>query len=618
MRDREKIREVFDWGDKYIKENPEVFESSLDEIFEELNDGTKEMMHMRWAVMTRVSMKNVERFDYIGIVNYLKSIKDKNLMFEYIGYILQEEYEISLIRVMITAFEMGIVDAVLPTVIPNIPYERDFQDEEFEVVLKILDNQKENTVISQLLINYSILIVKEQKEKHIIEEYCIEENQMFEKLMYYLGYEIYNKEISLGNGFVGELLKEEKPWCSRTAIEFLGISVKYDNVGFEKYFEEMEKLCENSEEYWSGLIPVYINYLELPEGLFRDRVSRRLLNVKDSNIEQKRIFSRTISYKKLSSEEAKRVLEDFLKVSFNKDKIVLNGIDYVLSKKVKKNIADGIKTLLDIFRINYFSIDDDFLESLEQVCSELIKDQDYILKYVFDGIVNGDQQEFAFAMQLYKKVLDISKAEAYFENSDYSEEQYINILKAVLYFTIEPKKICLLAFVMLVNMKTTERYYEVCQKEIYKNYPVTMIDIANKFKTKDNLNQRKIAEALIECNDVYLQAIGLVYADKDFRPSLERTYIYRRAQRESSKRINEKVNKNSIVGQLFSSCKMKCGKRFAFVRNIGKNNFSYQVSNYGEHKFELELPKQYMKKPLELNRLRQEYLQKRRKNAINN
>ena len=72
MRDREKIREVFDWGDKYIKENPEVFESSLDEIFEELNDGTKEMMHMRWAVMTRVSMKNVERFDYIGIIEINK------------------------------------------------------------------------------------------------------------------------------------------------------------------------------------------------------------------------------------------------------------------------------------------------------------------------------------------------------------------------------------------------------------------------------------------------------------------------------------------------------------------------------------------------------------------
>ena len=262
-------------------------------------------------------------------------------------------------------------------------------------------------------------------------------------------------------------------------------------------------------------------------------------------------------------------------------------------------------------------MDDEFLETLEQVCSELIKNQDYIMKYVFDSIVNGDQQEFAFAMQLYKQVLDISKVELYFENSDYSEKQYIDILKAVLYFTIEAKKICCLAFAMLVNMKTTEKYYEVCQREVYKNYPGTMINMANKFKTRDNLNQKKIAETLIECNNLHLQAIESVYADKDFRPSLERTYIYRRAQREQNKRMNEEVNKHSIVG-LFSSHKMKCGRRYAFVQNTGKGEFSYQVSNYGEHKFELELPKQYMKTPLELSRLRREYLQNRRKNAINN
>lgn len=618
MRNREKIREVFEEGDRYIEENPSILDLAPDDIFEELKDNTKEMRHTRWAIMTRSSMKKLEKFDGVSIVNYLESVTEKNLLCEYIGYVLQEEYKVSLISIMVTAFELGKIDAVLPTVIPNIQYEKQFQEEEFNVVLKILDDQKGNRIISQLIINYATLIVKEQKEKEIVNKYCVEENQMFERLMYYIGSDIYKKEISLGNKIVGKLLKEEKPWCSRTAIDFLGVSVRYDKDGFEKYFEDIENLCESSEEYWSKLIPVYIDYLELPEGIFKRKVYHRLLNVKESSIEQKRIFSRAISYKKLKSEEANQILEEFLKMPFDKDKQILDGIDYVLSTKVKKDFSDGIKTLLDIFRLNCFSVDDDFFESLDQVCSELIKNQDYIMKYVFDSIVNGDQQEFAFAMQLFKKVLDISKVEVFFENSDYSEEQYIDILKAVLYFTIEAKKICLLAFTMLINMKTTEKYYEVCQMEVYKNYPGTMINMANKFRTRDNLKQKKIAETLIECNNIHLQAIESVYADKDFRPSLEHAYIYRRAQREQNKRMNEEVNKNSIVGQLFSSHKMKCGKRYAFVQNTGKDSFSYQVSNYGEHKFEMELPKQYMKNPLELNRLRQEYLYSRRKNAINN
>lgn len=605
-------------GDQYIKEHPEVLKLSIDDIFENLNDGTKEMIHMRWAIMVRVSMKKLEKYDYVSIVNYLVSILEKNLMCEYIGYILQEEYSIRLMKVMLTAFEMGVVQDVLPAVIANIPYEKEIEMGEFDTLLKILDNQKENRSIDQLLINYATLIVKEHKEEEIINKYCVEENLMFERLMYYFSYDLFRREVAVGNKIIGRLLTVEKNWCNRTAIDFLGRSVGYDNSGFDNYFEDMEELCRNNQEYWSKLIPVYIEYLELPEGLFKRKVYHRLLNVREGSIEEKRTFARTFYYKELKSEEVNQILDEFLKVSFDKDKQILDGLDYVLSTKIEKDIVDGVNILLNIFSINHYSVDDEFLEILEQVCSELIKNQGYILKYVFDAIVNGYQYKFAFAIQLYKKVLDISKAETYFENNNYSEDQYIDILKAVLYFTIEPKKICFLAFAMLVNMRTTERYYEVCQKEIYKNYPGTIIDMANKFRLKDNLNQKKIAEMLIACNDTHLQAIENVYADKDFRPSLERTYIYRRAQREQNKRMNEEVNKHSIVGQLFSSRKMKFGKRYAYVQNTGKENFSYQVSNYGEHKFELELPKQYVKNPLELNRLRQEYLQNRRKNAINN
>ena len=71
MRDREKIKELFVAGDQYIENHPEVVKMTTDEIFHRLNDGTEEMIHLRWAVMVRVSMKQLDKFDYETVIEYL-------------------------------------------------------------------------------------------------------------------------------------------------------------------------------------------------------------------------------------------------------------------------------------------------------------------------------------------------------------------------------------------------------------------------------------------------------------------------------------------------------------------------------------------------------------------
>ena len=48
MMDRKEIEHVFQWSDEYIKKNPEILNKSTNDIFEELDDGTKEM-HLKWT-----------------------------------------------------------------------------------------------------------------------------------------------------------------------------------------------------------------------------------------------------------------------------------------------------------------------------------------------------------------------------------------------------------------------------------------------------------------------------------------------------------------------------------------------------------------------------------------
>ena len=51
MMDRKEIERVFQWSDEYIKKNPDILNKSTNDIFDELDDGTKEMHHLRWGVM---------------------------------------------------------------------------------------------------------------------------------------------------------------------------------------------------------------------------------------------------------------------------------------------------------------------------------------------------------------------------------------------------------------------------------------------------------------------------------------------------------------------------------------------------------------------------------------
>lgn len=56
IHDLEEVKRMFVDADKIIQSRPELLSMSIDEIFEELNDGTQEMIHNRWGVMTRVKM----------------------------------------------------------------------------------------------------------------------------------------------------------------------------------------------------------------------------------------------------------------------------------------------------------------------------------------------------------------------------------------------------------------------------------------------------------------------------------------------------------------------------------------------------------------------------------
>ena len=165
MMDRKEIEHVFQWSDEYIKKNPEILNKSANDIFEELDDGTKEMHHLRWGVMVRARMKNMTDFSYSGIIEYLSNYNEYSLMSEYIGFVLQTQYGIYMARLLIEGNNMG--KDMLPYVSANILYDDALDINDIRPILNVFEANKDNHLLDCTIINYANLIIKYKKEDYI-------------------------------------------------------------------------------------------------------------------------------------------------------------------------------------------------------------------------------------------------------------------------------------------------------------------------------------------------------------------------------------------------------------------------------------------------------------------
>lgn len=50
IHDLEDVKKMFKTTDEIIRERPELLSMNVDEIFDELDDGTPEMIHNRWVL----------------------------------------------------------------------------------------------------------------------------------------------------------------------------------------------------------------------------------------------------------------------------------------------------------------------------------------------------------------------------------------------------------------------------------------------------------------------------------------------------------------------------------------------------------------------------------------
>ena len=189
----DRMKDIFAAADDIIAERPQLLEKKTDDIFNILDDGTGNMTVTRWAVMTRALMRGLTSYAIDDIISFLADISDNSLICEFTGYVLQNEKDIDMLDLLMTAYAGGRAEKVLPFVIPCVSSGNECHAAEYITMVRLLNDIKNVGDRSRLVCEYAALIEKHCQEDVILsgytEEYC--SNTEMQQLVWQLGCALY-------------------------------------------------------------------------------------------------------------------------------------------------------------------------------------------------------------------------------------------------------------------------------------------------------------------------------------------------------------------------------------------------------------------------------------------
>jgi hypothetical protein len=300
---------------------------------------------------------------------------------------------------------------------------------------------------------------------------------------------------------------------------------------------------------------------------------------------------------------------------------VLDSCLYQQLEKGKWKVV--LKVMQEAFSANNYIVQyHSFFENMDSICSGLMTHTAEVTAAALDYMLCGGLESFFFGLGLLQEVGNLQKlydgqtaiGSSFAGSLD--DTQLIRLMKGIFYYSADSKKSCYMAFqLLLFSTEPCDAYLEFCINEVYKNYPATMAEAAAHYKAAKDAKQVHLAENVIKIHEQLIDERKLSYEIRDLQASREHQYLYRKAEQAENRQINKSANKKSVFAQLFSTSILKYGIRNAYVINAGKKESFYQVNPYMKHRYEIELPTDYVNDPVAFELARRRYLEEVRLDA---
>jgi len=617
--DREYYVEIFEKADEYIVANPEVINWSVDIIFKKLDDGTKEMIRLRWGVMARAAIHSIHCFQIENLVNSLKPFSDNSYLCGFMGYLLQTEKKISLIDLLIAAYKVNCINCILPYAITHISYEKVFDLKHHDVILEIASSEIGESNRYSFLREYSKLIVEKGNVENIVDRYIEKPTSINESLIGSIAYWLFPTEMSKAKDIICKLGKYENQHFTNSIIVLLRQSVNYNNQCFDEFFDMVNKFVTEKTEFGQAMVSLFVAYLEnANQGDYRHEVTGWLMKVQEGSLLEKLAFVNEFHFRHVNSAECKSIIRRILDSNFDKNEQILDSADMYLADVTKENYNEGINLLKRSFIVNHFNSFDSFFSKLPYTCTALATNRMCILEDAIENILRGSEKELYFAIQQIVTFYDISLINKILEDKKLNDQELIRIIEGVLLFAITAEKLCELTIELSTFVENQELYYNRCKDIVYGNYPGTLINRAKMYTDDSNDLKRAIAGEFLKNHEQRKVDFEFSYGIKDLWPSEKRNMSYKKAEYEQQRALHNKATSESVLMSIIKTENLKFGKRHAIIQETSSGEQKYQAMNFAVNEFELELPKQFMDHPVKQYLMKVAYLEGTKNDEISN
>nr|WP_300808188.1 hypothetical protein [uncultured Acetatifactor sp.] len=576
-----------------------------------------------WGIIAYQYISKINSFSYEDLVFFLGEIDEKGSVCNYIAYILQKEYGIRMIKLLIVASQCGKYQQLIPFVEDNLLFESSVELEETKAFLNVIDENK-YPQMDILLSDYAKLICNMQKQEEIFRIFMIDKQEIYFKFMSCFCQKVFQIDSETGNRMLATLLQEGKNKVEKVAVDFLDIGIYYGCSIFEQYFDIIHGWMQKDKKLREKLIPIYVVYLKKAEkNDFRNDIIAELYKIPFGVASEKTAFLRAIFDRESLPEYLKPIFDNILSHPFEKDNDVLKLLFRFFSVQKKMEDAEILQSIQQVYRVNgYWNDDKNFFVQLASILHELKNNQILLVEYFFRCMFTRGIENFYFALGLYKNMVHLNDIGDILHKREISVVKLSIVLKGLLYFYYDANSICQISYKLIKIIPDTmdaEPYIAVCMDEIYENYSHTYNKLAKQYVNDNGKWVEELTKRILERYQEYIRNQKVANSKPDLQPSKERKQILRKAKLEQNTKINKTAREASFFASMFSNHVMKYGKRHAGIQYSKSDGYSYLVTPYSSRKFERELPHIYVNDPVDWYRLRRQYLKEREKYCeINN
>ncbi len=622
-RNQKEIKQVLKCGQEILSSRPELLEYDVESIIDELDDGTEEMMHNRWGVAAYVIVNSIKDFQLPALVKQLAQLHPTNrdvLAFEYAGYILQQDYNIVLERLLIEAQKQGGFKKILDYVVHNLAY---IKSVEVEYIIPFLDVLEEYpTERSRIIYRYAEGIANSEAFSQAVETIGEIQNQTQVEFISNILRRWFVHDSISGIEALRQLSKQSTTWGKQAYLDAVDQSQWVSGV-LEEHFSIIEQLFEEEAIFWRKGIAILTHALleNTVHELLRNQVLSYLKHLPDSSDEEKKIFLETLSWQEKIPDDLTRIFLSVIERPFENGECPLGTLDNILSCYGKQY---GWKKLTEqlhlVFQVNgYRENQDNFFGDIHQVMSVLRENMEEVIQNALEDLLSNDINRVYFSVGLLTEgsLGNQLTLPARMDKKIYSEIQLSRMLKILMYFSADGKKVCHGAFQLLtMTEEEPENYIKVCWEDIYENYPHTFYEVAKTYSESDYVGQKELAKEVISRYEADSKEQESLCIIRDFLPTIEQHRIYANAQNRQRNQIQRSSRKNFIFAELFPARVLKYGTANAHIVKGTKGEKIFQSSGYHRFEYSMELPKLYVIDPVGFYMRKKQILQEVAEHAI--